>query len=115
VTSAATVGHIRHGLGGRGEPAITGYQLMIGCRSAQGWTYAKRRLDFGKVPQDGDEEGSIMLDRLPSKAEARGIRYALGIPKRIELSEGQFANLRAHAAVNAFKPVLPASLVEKAE
>jgi hypothetical protein len=53
-----------------------GYQLMIGCdagnhrwSSARGWESAKRRLGFGKVTQDGDGEGSIILGRLPSKAE----------------------------------------------
>jgi hypothetical protein len=93
-----------------------GFQLMIGCdlgnakwASARGWESAKKRLGFGKVAQDGDCEGSIMLDRLPSKAEAAEIRGILGIPKRIELTGGQLANLRAHAAANAFKPVLPAS------
>jgi hypothetical protein len=85
-----------------------GYQLMIGCdfdnvrwTSARGWESAKKRLSFGKVTQDGDCEGSIVLDRMPSKAEAAEIRDILGIPKRIELSEGQLANLRAHAAANA--------------
>jgi hypothetical protein len=98
-----------------------GFQLMIGCdfdnarwTSARGWESAKKRLGFGAVTQDGDCEGSIILDRLPSKSEAAEIRDILGIPKRIELSEGQLANLRAHAAANAFKPVLPASTPEPA-
>jgi hypothetical protein len=93
-----------------------GFQLMIGCdfdnarwTSARGWESAKKRLGFGKVTQDGDCEGSIVLGRLPSKGEAAEIRDILGIPKRIELSEGQLSNLRAHAAANAFKPLLPAS------
>ena len=59
---------------------------------------------FAKVTQDGDEEGALVLDQLPTKAEAAEIRAILGIPKRIELSEGQLANLREHAAANAFKP-----------
>jgi hypothetical protein len=98
-----------------------GFHLMIGCdfdnarwTSARGWESAKKRLGFGAVTQDGDCEGSIILDRLPSKSEAAEIRDILGIPKRIELSEGQLANLRAHAAANAFKPVLPASTPEPA-
>jgi hypothetical protein len=82
--------------------------------SARGWESAKKRLGFGKVTQDGDCEGSIVLDRWPSKAEAAEIRDILGIPKRVELSEGQLANLREHAAANAFKPVLPASGDERA-
>ena len=54
-------------------------------------------------------EGSIILARLPAKSEAETIRAVLGIPKRVELSDGQLANLKAHATANAFKPVLPAS------
>jgi hypothetical protein len=98
-----------------------GFQLMIGCdpgnakwSSSRGWESAKKRLGFGKVTQDGDCEGSIILDRLPSKPEAAEIRDILGIPKRVELSEGQLANLRRHAAANAFKPLLPASGDERA-
>jgi hypothetical protein len=93
-----------------------GSQLMIGCdfgnvkwSSARGWESAKKRLSLGKVTQDGDMEGSVILDRLPTKAEALHIRDILGIPKRVKLSEGQLANLREHAAANAFKPDLPAS------
>jgi len=94
--------------------APEGFQLMIGCdlgnarwTSSRGWENAKKRLNFGKCTQDGECEGSILLDRLPSKSEAVAIRVLLGIPKRVELSEGQLANLRAHAAANAFKRFLP--------
>ena len=45
------------------------YQLMIGCdfdntrwSSAKGWESAKKRLAFGRAAQDGEEEGSIVLD-----------------------------------------------------
>lgn len=54
---------------------------MIGCdfentrwSSARGWESAKQRLGFGLITQDGDSDGSIILDRLPSKAEALEIR-----------------------------------------
>jgi hypothetical protein len=105
------------GLGWRGEPAITGYQLMIGCdfdnrrwSSARGWESAKKRLGFGKVTQDGDCEGSIILDRLPSKAEAAEIRDILGIPKRVEYSEEVLAAKRAQFSMaRKLSPVLPAS------
>jgi hypothetical protein len=63
-------------------------------------------VEFRQGHAGRDCEGSIVLDRMPSKAEAAEIRDILGIPKRIELSEGQLANLRAHAAANAFKPGL---------
>jgi hypothetical protein len=45
-----------------------GYQLMVGCdfdnvrwSSAKGWESAKKRLGFGRVTQDGDCEGSVIL------------------------------------------------------
>jgi hypothetical protein len=85
-----------------------GYQLMIGCdleprwSSARGWESAKRRLSFAAVTPDGDDEGALILDRIPTKAEAAEIRAVLGIPKRVELSEGRLAILREHAVANAF-------------
>jgi hypothetical protein len=101
-----------------------GFQLMIGCdagnhrwSSARGWESAKKRLGFGKVTQDGDREGSIVLDRLPSKSEAVEIRDILGIPQARHLSEERraivsemgTANLKRAKAQREFKPVLPAS------
>jgi hypothetical protein len=62
---------------------------MSGGKSARGWESAKNRLGFGKVVQDGDCEGSIILDRLPAKAEAEGIRDIVGIPKARHLGEEQ--------------------------
>jgi hypothetical protein len=91
---------------GHVHAAPEGYQRMIFKAGAQGWTYAKRRLSFGKVTQDGEEEGVVMLDRLPSAAEATEIRFVLGIPKRRELSEITLAALKAHGAIGRFKPVL---------
>jgi hypothetical protein len=93
-----------------GDWAIFGnsFQLMIGCdfeprwSSARGWTEAKRRLAFGKVTQDGDEEGAIILERLPTQEEATQIRLVLGIPMRRQivsetllkvLSEGRIKRL----------------------
>jgi hypothetical protein len=88
-----------------------GFHLMIGCdfdnarwTSARGWESAKKRLGFGRVTQDGDEEGSIILDRLPSKAEAREIRYALGIPQARHLSEERRALMSEIGAANLTRP-----------
>jgi hypothetical protein len=64
-----------------------GYQLLVFRQSAQRWTYAKRRLSFAEPTQDGDEEGAVILNRLPAKIEASEIRAVLGIPKRVEYSE----------------------------
>lgn len=78
-----------------------GFQLMVGCdpeprwSSARGWESAKRRLSFAKVTQDGDEEGALILDRLPTPKEAEEIRLILGIAKRVEYSEDALAAKRA--------------------
>jgi hypothetical protein len=101
-----------------------GFQLMIGCdvenarwTSARGWESAKKRLRFGKLTQDGDQEGSIIIVRVPSKAEAAEIRDILGIPQARHLSEERraimseigTANLKRLKAQRELKPVLPAS------
>jgi hypothetical protein len=116
-------------LDAKGRTAKVGFQLMIGCdfdntrwSSARGWESAKGRLNFGKVTQDGDCEGSIILDRLPSKAEAVLIGDMLGIPKARHLSEDRravmseigTANLKRAKAQSEIKPVLPAAAVEEA-
>jgi hypothetical protein len=68
------------------------------------------REKIAKVTQDGDCEGSIVLDRLPSKGEAAEIRDILGIPKRVEYSDEVLAAKRAQFSMaRQLKPVLPAS------
>jgi hypothetical protein len=50
--------------------------------SARRWFNVKQRLNFCRLTQDGDDEGCLHLDRLPTKTEASAIREALGIRKR---------------------------------
>jgi hypothetical protein len=45
------------------------------------WTWAKKRLAFAEVTQDGDTEGCFRLHRLPSPDEAEAIRDILGLRK----------------------------------
>jgi hypothetical protein len=107
------------------------FQLLIGCdfgndqwSSAKGWNSAKRRLGFsiddrgrwrcagfGVVTQDGDNEGAIILDRMPTKSEGSMIRKILGIPKRKHLGAEQLAALISRGYKSKFKPVLQASEV----
>jgi hypothetical protein len=47
---------------------------------------AKRRLAFCRVTQDGDWEGCLQLDRLPTAEEARVIMDVLRIRRRRHLS-----------------------------
>lgn len=64
-------------------------------QSPRRWTNVKRRLAFCHLTQDGDDEGCLHLDRLPTPAEAALIRVALGIRKRRMLTEEGRAQLDA--------------------
>jgi hypothetical protein len=70
--------------------------------SSKGWPYAKRALLFCKVTQDGDDEGMLFLDRLPTEIEAALIRDKLGVPKKREIGEAEFERLRAMGAEHGF-------------
>jgi hypothetical protein len=64
---------------------------------AQGWNKAKRALAFARVSQDGDDEGILILDRLPTKTEAEAIRHHLGVAKRKEIGPEQLKTLQERA------------------
>jgi hypothetical protein len=64
-------------------------------QSPRRWTSIKRRLEFCRITQDGDDEGCLHLDRLPTPAQAGLIRQALGIRKRRTLTEDGRAQLDA--------------------
>ena len=60
--------------------------LYLCCRSPQAWTWAKKRLAFAEITQDGDDEGVLRLHRLPTAAEAAVIRDILGIRQTREVA-----------------------------
>jgi hypothetical protein len=77
--------------------------------SPRRWTNVKRQLSFCRLMQDGDDEGCLHLDRLPTEAEAKLIREALGIRRRRHLSPEALAQARSAlelAAGGAKSPVL---------
>jgi hypothetical protein len=59
------------------------------------WKNAKAQLAFCQVTQDGDWEGCLRLDRLPTPDEAKAIRETLGIRKRRHLSANQKERARS--------------------
>ena len=63
-----------------------GFQFYCAAESKQAWTWAKKKLAFASVTQDGDEEGCLFMDRQPTADEAAAIRDYLGIAKRPDLS-----------------------------
>jgi hypothetical protein len=64
-------------------------------KSPRRWTSIKRRLAFCRITQDGDDEGCLHLDQLPTPVQASLIRQALGIRKRRTLTEYGRAQLDA--------------------
>jgi hypothetical protein len=64
------------------EPSREGFQLYCDRETKQAWTWAKKLLSVCAVTQDGDTEGVLFLDRLPTPAEAETIRSVLGVAKR---------------------------------
>ena len=74
---------------------VDAWQLVPESVSARRWTSYKNRLAFCEIVQDGDTEGVLRLDRLPSPEEAVEIRDILGLRKRTELTEEQIAERTA--------------------
>jgi hypothetical protein len=64
-----------------------GFYLYCDPGSARAWGFVKKALDFCKVAQDGDADGYLFLNRLPTSAEAELIRDKLMIRKRRVLTD----------------------------
>jgi hypothetical protein len=75
-----------YGSHGHIYPDGDGY-LLYADVTPRRWSSIKRSLDFCRLTQDGDNEGCLHLDRLPTAAEAEAIRDAIGIRKRRHMSE----------------------------
>jgi hypothetical protein len=77
-----------------------GYLLYV-TGTVQRWKKAKRVLP-GTATQDGDDEGIIRLDRLPTPAEAEAIRDVIGIRRRRHMTAEALANLeRARGSIKS--------------
>ncbi len=83
--------------GWRRVPALAG--------SVRRWGFVKKRLAFCHVAQDGDGEGALHLDRLPTPAEAATIRLILGVRKRKLLSADALASLRDRFSTAEKRPI----------
>ena len=60
--------------------------LCVARRSAQAWTWAKKRVAFCEVTQNGDEGGVLQLSRLPDAVEVAEIRDLVGIRQHSVMS-----------------------------
>jgi hypothetical protein len=77
-----------------------GYPLYVRGESARHWGFVKKRLAFCRLNQDGDDEGCLHLDHLPTPAEAALIREALGIGRKRRMTPDALASLeRARKSV----------------
>jgi hypothetical protein len=94
-------GHVYAVRGTIDRPRHPGYSLHVMTETARQWGAASRALSFAQVMQDGDTEGSMFLDRLPTPSEATTIRRYLGVNKRRELSPETVEKLRARLAGKA--------------
>jgi hypothetical protein len=63
-----------------------GFQLVIRGESSRRWHFVKQRLSFCRLANDGDDEGSLFFERLPTVAEAALIREALAIRRAAVIS-----------------------------
>jgi hypothetical protein len=82
-----------------------GFLLCVSTgESVRRWGFIKKRLAFRRVTQDGDDEGALHLDHLPTPDEAELIRDALGIRKRRSVSPE--ASAKATAALERYRASL---------
>lgn len=84
-----------------------GFYIWYNAGSPRTYGFGKKELSFCKVTQDGDEEGVLLLDRLPTAAEAWIIMNRMGIRRRKHLSEAALANLakaRLKSPVQGLRP-----------
>ena len=96
------LGHIYAVPGTLDRPKTNGFQIYFrGAEefgeptTARGWIFAKKVLSFCQVTSDGDTEGFLFMDRLPTAAESEIIRDKLGIRKKREISDDERERLRA--------------------
>jgi hypothetical protein len=84
--------------GKRGHICADGRGLLMVVSpggSVRRWTNIKRKLDFCRVTQDGDDGGCLRLDHLPTPKEADLIRHGLRIKRKRQLTPDQRATRAA--------------------
>jgi hypothetical protein len=96
-----------------GARAKRQFQIVVGTEpdvelTRRKWLLLKTALSFCKLTQDGDTEGSFLLDRLPDLEEAAVIRKYLGLRKLRQSSEQECRNLRDLSLIWGFQPKIPA-------
>lgn len=80
-----------------------GFYIYYAPNSIRMWNAGKKEMGFCKVTQDGDDEGFLLLNRLPTAVEAGIIRDRLGIRRRKVISDAE----RERLAKTAFRSKSP--------
>ena len=87
-------GHIYAVPGSLDRPDTPGFQIYVERESVREWSYAKKALKpFADLTNDGEDEGMLFLDRLPTADEAEVIRQYVGVAKKRVLSDEERARL----------------------
>jgi hypothetical protein len=85
------LGHVYAVPGTLDRPMRPGFLIYCERDTGQAWTWAKKRLGFCAVMQDGN---TLFLDHLPTEAEAEILRDVIGITKRPVYSDDVLAAKR---------------------
>lgn len=97
-------GHIYAAPGSLERPDTPGFQIYVERESVREWSYAKKALKpFADLTNDGDDDGMLFLDRLPTADEAEVIRQYVGIAKKRVLSEEERARLLSVSVGHRFE------------
>ena len=73
-----------------------GFLLVVTtAESPRRWTNVKAKLGFCRLTIDGDDEGTLHLDHMPTPDQADLIRSALGIKRRRHLTPEALVSLKA--------------------
>ena len=64
-----------------------GFYFYYEASSVKMWNIVKKEMAFCLLSQDGDSDGVMLLNRLPTEPEAEIIRQRLGIRKRKIISD----------------------------
>jgi hypothetical protein len=91
-----------------------GFLIVTTADSIRLWANTKAKLTFCRVTQDGDDEGCLHLDHVPTPAEADLIRDALKIKRKRHYTPDQLASITDRLSKNATRdPSRPTHIRQK--
>lgn len=69
------------------------WYLYVSPENSRVWNNIKKKLAFMDLSQDGEDEGILKLERMPSESEAKVVRKVLGMRISTILTEERRAKL----------------------